>query len=184
VKIYTGTGDEGDTGLLGGPRVRKTSPRTEAIGTVDELNAALGLVATEELSPGTAELLMRIQGELFEMGAELASTDPLRHGTRTLGEAQIMALEQAIDAGQGELPPLRQFILPGGIRAAALLHAARSICRRAERRVIALMDGSPEPISPLLIIYLNRLGDLLFVLARQANFRARRGDVLWEKPVR
>jgi len=179
MKIYTKTGDAGDTGLFGGPRVRKDCPRIEAYGTVDEVNAVLGLARAEALSSDVDLLLARVQNELFELGAELATPDPQGKKTATLGEENVAALEAAIDRHEAILPPLKQFILPGGTRAAALLHLARTVCRRAERRLVTL--SASEPVSPNLIIYLNRLSDLLFVLARSVNHSASRADVPWQK---
>ncbi|HEV3343201.1 MAG TPA: cob(I)yrinic acid a,c-diamide adenosyltransferase, partial [Pirellulales bacterium] len=167
MKIYTKTGDAGETGLFGGPRVFKDDPRVEAYGDVDELNAVLGLVRCEAIESRIDQLLARIQNELFDLGAELASPEPDRVGTKRVATAQVGALESAIDEYEAGLPPLKTFILPGGVRAAALLHLARTVCRRAERRVVAL--GRREPISAEVVIYLNRLSDLLFVLSRAVN---------------
>ena len=164
MKIYTKTGDAGQTGLFGGPRVAKDDPRIEAYGAVDELNAALGLARAESLPPEIDTLLARIQNELFDLGAELATPNPAAHGMAVLGPAHCEALEQAIDRHEAGLPPLKEFILPGGSRGAAALHLARTICRRAERRLVTLANSSAEPVSANLVIYLNRLGDLLFVL--------------------
>ena len=193
MKIYTKTGDEGETGLYGGPRVRKDHLRIEAFGAVDELNALLGLARCEPLdghSAGNAEdhsggepsgetntLLARIQSELFDLGAELATPDPQRLGTKLISAEHVARLETAIDECDAHLPPLKAFSLPGGGRAAALLHVARTVCRRAERRVVSLT--AVESISPDLVVYLNRLSDLLFVLARMVNQMAGQPDVLW-----
>lgn len=179
MKIYTKTGDAGETGLFGGPRVRKDSPRIEAYGTVDELNAVLGLARCGPLPGEIDALLARVQHELFDLGAELATPEPARLGTATLGPAHVAALEAAIDHHEAALEPLSEFILPGGTRPAAELHLARTVCRRAERRLVALWAS--ERISGQLIVYLNRLGDLLFVLARAANRAAGRPDVPWHK---
>lgn len=179
MKIYTKTGDRGDTGLFGGPRVRKDDPRIEAYGTVDELNAVLGLIRCEPLEASLDALLASIQNELFDLGAELATPDPQRLGTHTIAAPHIGRLEAAIDQHEAHLEPLKAFILPGGTRAAALLHVARTVCRRAERRLVTLADR--EAISADLIIYLNRLSDLLFVLARSANRAAGLADVPWKK---
>lgn len=178
MKIYTKTGDDGETGLFGGPRVRKDHPRIESYGTVDELNALLGLVRCGPLPRDIDELLARIQNELFDLGAELASPEPARMGTAKLGPQQVAALELAIDRYEADLPPLKQFILPGGTTTAAELHLARTVCRRAERRLTALM--ALEGVSHELLVYLNRLGDLLFVLARTVNQAAGVGDTPWE----
>ncbi|MBS0208412.1 MAG: cob(I)yrinic acid a,c-diamide adenosyltransferase [Planctomycetes bacterium] len=177
MKIYTKTGDTGETGLFAGPRVRKDHPRIDAYGTVDELNAVLGMVRCETLAPGLDHLLDRVQNELFDLGAELATPDAERHGLRIIGEQQIAALEAAIDMYEGHLAPLRVFILPGGTRTAALLHLARTVCRRAERQVVQL--SASEPLASELTIYLNRLSDLLFVVARWANHQANVPDVPW-----
>jgi cob(I)alamin adenosyltransferase len=179
MKIYTKTGDDGETGLFGGPRVRKDHPRIESYGAVDELNALLGLVRCEAMPPEIDALLARIQNELFDLGAELASPQPAKMGTATIGPKQAALLERAIDQYEAVLAPLKQFILPGGERAAAELHLARTVCRRAERRLTALM--AVESVSNDLLVYLNRLGDLLFVLARAVNLAAGVGDVPWRK---
>lgn len=184
MKIYTRTGDQGQTALFGGPRVDKDAARVEAYGTVDELNAVLGLVRTESLGREVDEVLARIQGELFEVGAEIASVDPAARGTRSIGPPHVAALESDIDRFDATLPPLREFILPGGTRPAALLHVARTVCRRAERRLVTLVRQSPAEVSMVLVAYLNRLGDLLFVLARQANAAAGQLDVPWHRPCR
>ncbi len=183
MKIYTKTGDAGQTGLFAGPRVWKDDPRIEAYGAVDELNSVLGLVRAEQPPAGIDELLVAIQNDLFCVGAELATPDPAASGVAFAADPRITALEQAIDSFESRLEPLKQFILPGGTKAAAALHLARTVARRAERRVLTLARGSEEPISPLLVIYLNRLSDLLFVLARGANAAAGVGDQPWAKPV-
>ncbi|MCR4414294.1 MAG: cob(I)yrinic acid a,c-diamide adenosyltransferase [Thermoguttaceae bacterium] len=179
MKIYTRTGDDGQTALFGGPRVPKDMVRVEAYGAVDELNAVLGLVRTEPLADVIDRVLARIQNELFEVGAEIASPDPVAKGTRTIGQTHVKAIEDEIDRHESGLAPLEHFILPGGTRGAALLHVARTVCRRAERRLVALMHDDPEKVSPALMAYLNRLSDLLFVLARAANAQAGRQDVIW-----
>jgi cob(I)alamin adenosyltransferase len=181
MRIYTRKGDTGQTGLLGGPRVGKDSIRLETYGTVDELNAVVGLVRAEELPEDLDRLLAQVQSELFEVGAELASPDPVARGTRTIGPRHVEALEGLIDQYDAALDPLGSFILPGGTRAAAELHFARTVCRRAERRLVTLMRQSDEEISPHLLKYLNRLGDLLFVLARAANARSGRSEMPWRK---
>jgi cob(I)alamin adenosyltransferase len=179
VKIYTKTGDDGTTGLFGGPRVSKDAPRIEAYGAVDELNAVVGLARTEPMSAQLDVLLARVQNELFDLGAELATPDPVAKGTALLGGSQIATLEAAIDLYEEQLEPLRQFILPGGCPAAALLHLARTVCRRAERRIITL--AATEAVRNELVVYVNRLSDLLFVLARAANHLAGERDVPWRK---
>ena len=181
MRIYTRTGDKGDTGLFGGGRVGKDDPRVEAYGEVDELNAALGLARSIELMPRIDEVLVPLQRDLFSLGALLATPDLDRmrqHLDKArIDDERIAQLERAIDAGESELEPLRAFILPGGTPKAAALHVARTICRRAERRVVALRRDTEIP--ELVVIYLNRLSDLLFVLARVANRRAGAGEVTW-----
>lgn len=179
MKIYTKTGDQGETGLLGGPRVRKDDPRIEAYGTVDELNAVLGVARTGKMPADVDALLMRIQNQLFDLGAELATPDPSKLRGTVIGASHVAEMENAIDDFDAELEPLRQFILPGGTRTAAELHLARTTCRRAERLVVTL--AATAPVSTQLVIYLNRLSDLLFVLARAVNKRANYPDVPWQK---
>lgn len=226
MKIYTKTGDLGDTGLFAGPRVRKDDLRIEAYGTVDELNAVIGLAraacapavvsrsnetSRQPLTPALSQrerekeektsqrerevvseidsLLASIQHSLFDLGAELATPDPKSRGTSFVTPAQIEILEQAIDQYEAQLPALKTFILPGGTPGAAWLHLARTVCRRAERRLVTLLDrdvnvanrAEAKP-SPHLLVYLNRLSDLLFVLARAANHAAGHGDIEWQKP--
>ncbi|MCE9557153.1 MAG: cob(I)yrinic acid a,c-diamide adenosyltransferase [Planctomycetes bacterium] len=181
-KIYTKTGDDGQTGLFGGPRVAKDDARIEAYGAVDELNALLGLARCESPPAELDELLVEFQHDLFALGAELATPDPAKLGTNWIGASQIGRLEQAIDHHDALVPPLSQFILPGGSKTASLLHVARTVCRRAERRVVTLARESQQPISPQTVIYLNRLGDLLFVLARRANALAGSQEEPWRKP--
>jgi cob(I)alamin adenosyltransferase len=188
MKIYTKTGDAGETGLYAGPRVRKNDLRIEAYGTVDELNAVLGLVqstapaSSQKLPAEIESLLARIQHTLFDLGAELATPDPTARGTSFITPQEIAALERAIDSYEAQLPPLKTFILPGGVPGAAWLHLARTVCRRAERRVAALLEREVDKLSPHVLIYLNRLSDLLFVLARAANQAAGHADVAWQKP--
>jgi cob(I)alamin adenosyltransferase len=177
-KIYTRTGDDGETGLFGGPRVRKDNPRLEAIGTLDELNAAMGVVRVElsRLQPADDDLnqfCQRVQHQLFNLGAELATPQPQPPGANLIliQDADVLALEQAIDRWEADLEPLREFILPGGSAAAAQLHLARSVCRRAERLLVAL--SADAAVRGELIRYLNRLSDALFVAARSAH-RTRR----------
>jgi cob(I)alamin adenosyltransferase len=169
-RIATGTGDEGTTGLANGQRVRKDSARIAAYGAVDELNAALGL-ALVHLQGAPAGTLARVQRELFDLGADLA----LARGGPRIGKEHVARLDADLDALEGALPPLQRFVLPGGSEAAARLHLARTLCRRAERALVAL--AAEEPADPQALVYLNRLGDLLFLLARQANRDAGRGDV-------
>lgn len=181
MKIYTKAGDDGSTGLLGPGRLRKDHHRIEAYGTVDELNAALG-VARSHAEPGSPvdEELASLQDELFAVGAALADPDPAGRFHDQIAEPQIARLEARIDALEAELPPLRQFILPAGPPDSAAIHAARTVCRRAERRVVTLADQPGEHVPAAIVVYLNRLSDLLFVLARAANRAAGRDDVLWD----
>jgi cob(I)alamin adenosyltransferase len=181
MKIYTKTGDTGDTGLFGGPRVRKDSPRIEAYGTVDELNAVLGLARADVAAAALDAKLSRVQCELFDLGAELATPDPASHGVRGITAGHIARLESEIDSLEQTLPKLKQFILPGGTALAARLHLARTVCRRAERRLITLADHSDEPISAQAAVYLNRLSDWLFVVARAANQAAGRAEEPWRQ---
>jgi cob(I)alamin adenosyltransferase len=181
MKIYTKTGDRGDTGLFGGGRVAKNHPRVEAYGDVDELNAVLGVVRAAEPMPRIDDVLVPIQRDLFAIGALLATPDreKMRQHLEkaNVDDARIAELERAIDDGDTELEPLRSFIIPGGTPKAAALHVARTVCRRAERRVVEL--GADTEIPPVVVIYLNRLSDLLFTLARVANQRAGGGEVTW-----
>lgn len=177
MKIYTKTGDDGSTGLFGGPRVAKDAARIEAYGAIDELNSILGMVRCGDMPPGLDLLVARLQHELFDLGAELATPDPERMGVARVGATHIEELEQAIDHFESALEPLKQFILPGGTRAAAELHLARTVCRRAERRLTTL--AGQETISPQTGVYLNRLSDLLFVMARFVNRAARKPDTPW-----
>ena len=179
MKIYTKTGDQGDTGLFGGPRVSKASARVETYGEVDELNSVVGLVLTEPLDESLAELLRDVQSRLFDLGAELstAPNSKVALGIPLIAEPQVVVLEQAIDRAERELAPLKTFVMPGGCRAAAYLHLARTVCRRAERRLVAL--AADESVRPEALRYLNRLSDALFVFARLANHRAGIADVPW-----
>jgi cob(I)alamin adenosyltransferase len=175
-RIYTRGGDAGETSLGDGSRVSKLDCRIGAFGTVDELNAALGVVLAGELPEGMREPLTRIQNQLFDVGADLSVpwgvTDRLR-----VDQSMIDQLEELCDAFNAELPELRSFVLPGGTEAAARLHVARTICRRAERDV--LLAGQEVELNPLVLVYLNRLSDLLFILARGANARAGVDEPLW-----
>jgi cob(I)alamin adenosyltransferase len=181
MKIYTRTGDAGDTGLFGGGRVAKDDPRVEAYGDVDELNAVLGMARAVEQMPRIDEVLVPVQRDLFAIGALLATPDRekmAQHLAKArIDEGRITELEQAIDDAESELEPLRAFIVPGGTPKAAALHVARTVCRRAERRVVTLQRDVELP--ELTVIYLNRLSDLLFTLARLANRRAGAGEVTW-----
>ena len=177
MKIYTRTGDHGETSLFGGKRVAKNDPRIEAYGTVDELSSFLGLARASELPADVDAEIAKIQSDLFEIGAHLASPGISRFPG---ADAQrITDLEKAIDTMESELPVLTTFILPGGTQAAAHLHVARTICRRAERCVVALGDDSEATQST--IRYLNRLSDYLFVAARFTNLRQGGADVPWTK---
>ncbi len=173
-RIYTRTGDRGETGLADGSRHPKDALRLEAIGTVDELNSVLGVLLAEGLPDPEARALSRIQHRLFDLGAELAQPE----STVLLPEA-VAELEALIDEWNAELAPLREFILPGGHRSAALAHLARTVCRRAERRLVAL--GRETVQNPHSLAFLNRLSDLLFVLARRLNRYHGREDVHWQR---
>jgi cob(I)alamin adenosyltransferase len=173
-KIVTRTGDAGTTGLGDGSRVGKDSVRITAIGEVDELNSLLGLLLCESLPDEVRDLLIGVQHDLFDLGGELAVP-----GGEFLSPGQPARLEEAVERYNAELSPLKEFILPGGTRAASVAHLARTVCRRAERSVVTL--GAVEPVSEATRQYLNRLSDLLFVLGRWLNKSAGGGDVLWEK---
>jgi cob(I)alamin adenosyltransferase len=178
MKLYTKTGDDGTTGLFGGLRVPKASARVDAYGTVDETNAAIGVARAFAPELAIDEVLAHVQGDLFALGAELACA-PGRQSKlniRLLGEEDITRLERAIDDSDAACPPLKNFVLPGGSPTAAALHLARTVCRRAERAVLAVQEG---PVRRELVIYLNRLSDLLFALARRANVSASIPDVPW-----
>lgn len=181
IKIYTKTGDAGDTGLFGGGRVPKDHARVDAYGDIDELNATLGWVRAAEPMPRVDEIIAPVQRDLFSLGALLATPDRDKMHAQLekarIDDARIRELEHAIDECEAELDPLRSFILPGGTQKAAALHVARTVCRRAERRVVTLRRS--EEIPDLVVRYLNRLSDLLFMLARVANRRAGAGEVSW-----
>jgi cob(I)alamin adenosyltransferase len=181
MKIYTRTGDQGDTGLFGGGRVPKDHPRVAAYGEVDELNSTLGVVRAAAAERFFDELLQSVQRDLFSIGGHLATPDPERV-RKTLEKASLSAdrvreFEQIMDQAETELPPLRAFVLPAGTSVAAALHLARTVCRRAERSVVHLAHS--EPVPELFLVYLNRLSDLLFTLARLANIRAGVSDATW-----
>ena len=171
-KITTRTGDRGDTGLGDGSRISKDSPRVRALGELDELNSAIGVLLAEALPPEVAGLLGEVQHDLFDLGGEISIP-----GHVLLGEAQVTRLEAALESWNAELPALSEFILPGGSRAAAAAHLARTVCRRAERSVVAL--GQTEKVGEAARRYLNRLSDLLFVAGRRLNRHAGRTDVQW-----
>ena len=181
-RIYTRTGDNGSTGLVTGERRPKHDLRIEAFGTVDETNAAIGLARLHTRGEGEIDAILgRIQNDLFDLGADLATPEfkkPLPQPPLRVTEAQVERLEREIDKLNEHLSPLQSFVLPGGSAAAANLHLARTICRRAERLVVALNERPDEAVSPTAIKYLNRLSDLLFVAARSSNDRGA-GDVLW-----
>lgn len=183
MKIYTRTGDTGSTGLFGGPRVSKDDDRIEAYGTVDELNAAIGMARAFDVGATIDAQLDQIQHELFSIGAELATPDPDQFELRIIGEGHVATLESWIDEHEKGVPPLKHFILPAGHSAAGALHLARGICRRAERRTVTLVRRHEVSISEELIIYLNRLSDLLFVLARAINHAQGVAEMQWVKPV-
>ncbi|OQS48137.1 ATP:cob(I)alamin adenosyltransferase [Chromobacterium violaceum] len=170
--IVTRTGDDGSTGLGDGSRVAKDSVRIQALGDVDELNSVIGVLLAETPPPPIAEWLAEVQHDLFDLGSELAVP-----GYQAIGDGHVQALEALVSFMNEELGPLKEFILPGGLRTAALAHQARSVCRRAERAVVAL--AREENVSPALRRYLNRLSDFLFVLARYLNREGGVPDVLW-----
>ena len=172
-KIYTKTGDDGTTGLGDGTRVAKDSQRVGAYGTVDELNSTIGIVLAQELPPPVRESLTQIQHDLFDLGGELCIP-----GMAMVHEADVERLEQTLDSFNADLPALKDFILPGGGMAAAACHLARTVCRRAEREVVTLARS--EPVRPEAVRYLNRLSDLLFVLARVLARASGHGEVLWQ----
>jgi ATP:cob(I)alamin adenosyltransferase len=178
MKIYTRTGDNGETGLFGGQRVRKDDLRVQAYGTVDECNAAIGVARASGSDPALDAVLAVVQNQLFVLGADLASPDESPHIPRVTEEMTAF-LEAQIDAMEAELTPLKQFILPGGTLMAAHLHLARTVCRRAERVAVTL--AAEESVRAEILTYLNRLSDFLFVAARVANARAGLGDVPWQK---
>jgi cob(I)alamin adenosyltransferase len=173
-KIVTRTGDAGTTGLGDGSRVAKDSARIDAIGAVDELNSALGVLLAEALPAPVAACLVEVQHDLFDLGGELSIP-----GSSAVGDAQVTRLEQAIAGFNADLPPLKEFILPGGTRAASQAHVARTVCRRAERSLVHL--GTTTTVADPVRKYVNRLSDLLFVLARVLNRHAGCADVLWQK---
>lgn len=181
MKIYTRTGDEGETGLFGGGRVTKDHPRVAAYGDVDELNSALGVVRATAPAHLFDPLLESVQRDLFAIGGHLATPDPVKVAKALekaeLSGERVTEFERLMDAADHELPSLQAFVLPAGTPKAAALHLARTVCRRAERSVVSLARDSEVP--GLFIVYLNRLSDLLFTLARLANYRDGAGDVTW-----
>jgi cob(I)alamin adenosyltransferase len=178
MRIYTRTGDDGTTGLFGGTRTSKASARVEAYGQVDELNAALGWARAAAPPPEVDRVLERAQEGCFRLGAFLAAAPGRDPGIARLSDADVAAFEHAIDRLEQDLTPLTSFVLPGGSEAAARLHVARTVCRRAERCVVAL--AAHEEVDALFVRWLNRLGDLLFVQARAANLAAGVEDVPWQ----
>jgi cob(I)alamin adenosyltransferase len=173
-KITTRTGDAGETGLGDGARVGKDSARIQLLGDLDELNSALGVLLAEKLPRDVRAALVRVQHDLFDLGGELSVP-----GHAVMSESHVARLEGQLDQFNAALSPLKDFILPGGSRAAGLAHVARAVCRRAERRLVAL--SREESVSPVMLQYLNRLSDLMFVLARALNRHAGVGDVLWQQ---
>jgi len=171
-KIATRTGDKGETGLGDGSRVAKDSARIQALGDIDELNSCVGLLLAEKMPAALRQSLLQIQHDLFDLGGEVCIP-----GHSMISEAQVVSLDALLAARNAGLPALKEFILPGGTRAAALAHLARTVCRRAERSLVAL--GRAEPVGARARQYLNRLSDLLFVLGRTLNRAGKRGDVLW-----
>jgi cob(I)alamin adenosyltransferase len=171
-KIATRTGDRGETGLGDGTRVPKDAARIHALGDIDELNSSLGVLLAEKIPAEVRKALLQIQHDLFDLGGEVCIP-----GHRMVSEAQVLRLDALLAAHNRKLPALKEFILPGGTRAAALAHLARTVCRRAERSLVAL--GRAEPVGDSARQYLNRLSDLLFVLGRALNRAGKRGDVLW-----
>jgi cob(I)alamin adenosyltransferase len=180
VRIYTKTGDDGSTGLLGAGRVSKDDIRVDVYGTVDELNAALGVARALGLDADADALVARLQDELFVLGSALADPSPDGPFHQAITGRHVEGLELAIDRLEEELAPLAHFILPGGSPAAAQIHLARAVCRRAERAAVTLSRTPREDVPAAVIIYLNRLSDLLFVLARAVNCRAGVADILWK----
>jgi cob(I)alamin adenosyltransferase len=180
-KVYTRTGDDGSTGLGDGTRVAKDDPRVEVYGTVDELNSQLGVVLAGLADPGSPAavraVLTRVQHELFDLGSELCMP-----GYRAIDEAMVSALERDLDAFNAELPALEEFILPGGGAPAAHCHVARTVCRRAERRLQTLLRAQPHAVAPPVGHYLNRLSDLLFVIARVLARASGSGEEMWRSP--
>jgi cob(I)alamin adenosyltransferase len=171
-RIATRTGDDGTTGLGDGSRTSKDSARIAALGDVDELNSFIGLLLAEDIPAAIREALVEVQHDLFDLGGELSIP-----GYESLAEERVARLDELLELNNASLPPLKEFILPGGSRAAALAHVARTVCRRAERAIVAL--GAAEPVRPVGRQYVNRLSDLMFVLARVLNRHAGHGDVFW-----
>lgn len=183
MRIYTRAGDDGTTGVLGAGRLSKADPRIEAYGSVDELNAMLGLARAADPHEWLASELEAIQRALFQAGAELATTDPAALARLVrIGDPDVLEIERLIDRLEADLPPLTSFVIPGGASLGAQLHVARTVCRRAERRVVALAQHAS--VEPRIMRYLNRVGDLLFVMARWCNRKAGSAEVEWRQPGR
>ncbi|MBQ6966206.1 MAG: cob(I)yrinic acid a,c-diamide adenosyltransferase [Bacteroidaceae bacterium] len=182
MKIYTRTGDHGQTSLVGGQRVSKTSARIESYGTVDELNAHIGQLIADNINQHDRDILTDIQNQLFVLGGYLATDNTARdvRPCNILKPQAVTALEQEIDAINATLPPFRHFILPGGTRAAALSHVCRTVCRRAERRILALRDQGAD-VDDTVIAYVNRLSDYLFVLSRKLNIDENKEEKIWQR---
>jgi cob(I)alamin adenosyltransferase len=180
LKIYTKGGDRGETGLVGGARVGKDDPRVAIYGDIDELNSVLGVARAQGLPQEVEAKIERIQAELFTLGSQLATPDPDRPGAQRVQAEWVAAMEAEIDAADAELPRLRNFLLPGGVPGAAQLHLARAVCRRAERALVAL--GRRAALDPLVEVYVNRLSDWLFVMARAVNHRSGAVEPLWRPP--
>ena len=182
MKIYTKTGDAGMTGLFGGPRVAKDDPRICAYGSVDELNAVLGIARATGLGDKLDSILGSVQHHLFSVGAELATPNPEEHCLKWAGASHVEQMEQWIDELEASLKPLRNFILPGGSTQAAHLHLARTVCRRTEREIVSFSRDRSVSDASHIVVFLNRLSDLLFVMARFANHEVGVIDVNWESP--
>lgn len=177
-KIYTKTGDDGTTGLIGGGRVRKTNPRIVAYGAVDETNSAIGIVLSYTLDEDLRDMLTKIQNDLFIVGSDLANPD-IKNPSNRVTNGMVESLERNIDMLESELEPITYFILPGGDQIASHVHMARAICRRAEVNIVEISES--EPINKSCQVYINRLSDLLFVLARTINSRKKIKDIAWKK---
>ena len=180
MKIYTKTGDQGTTALFGGQRIRKDADLIQLVGEVDELNACLGLAVSTTEDQLIGQILQRLQHELFNLGAEVATPSAQLHKLDSLSDSkQVGRMEADIDELESHLSPIRQFILPGGGLPASTLHLARTVCRRCERKAVSL--NGEQPVSPLILQYLNRLSDLLFILARRANAVSGQPDIYWQQ---
>lgn len=178
MKIYTKRGDQGETSLYGGTRVPKDDLRIRTYGSLDEVNSIIGLSLAEgQFSAEIQASLRRIQNELFQLGAELATQRKKAPGTKLIDSSQVSALELEIDEMEKDLPTLKTFIIPGGSKSAAILHLARTVCRRTERELVTLHRA--EPLRPIVLQYMNRLSDYLFVVARYLNFLEKKPDIPW-----